>query len=115
MTNREAGINVIRSGDPGGRKLWVLPPQTPFQRPMAFPYAVDRSSRCGIIRLAQRSTSCWFGMSVMIAMRQPHETAIHMAARGSITALHLKEIEELASRRCPYVGYPAIATARWLL
>lgn len=49
-------------------------------------------------------------MSVMIAMRQPHEFAIHMRA-GLNNGLTLKEIEEVLIQALPYVGYPAIATA----
>ena len=49
-------------------------------------------------------------MSVMIAMRQPHEFAIHMGA-GFNNGLTLKEIEEVLIQALPYVGYPAIATA----
>jgi 4-carboxymuconolactone decarboxylase len=49
-------------------------------------------------------------MSVMIAMRQPHEFAIHMGA-GLNNGLTLKEIEEVLIQALPYVGYPAIATA----
>jgi 4-carboxymuconolactone decarboxylase len=49
-------------------------------------------------------------MSVMIAMRQPHEFAIHMGA-GLNNGLTLKEIEEVLITALPYVGYPAIATA----
>ena len=49
-------------------------------------------------------------MSVMIAMRQPHEFAIHMGA-GLNNGLTLKEIEEVLIQALPYVGHPAIATA----
>jgi 4-carboxymuconolactone decarboxylase len=49
-------------------------------------------------------------VSVMIAMRQPHEFAIHMGA-GLNNGLTLKEIEEVLIQALPYVGYPAIATA----
>src|SRR5258708_28010710 len=59
--------------------------------------------------LDRRSRSL-VSMSVMIAMRQPHEFAIHMGA-GLNNGLTLKEIEEVLIQALPYVGYPAIATA----
>jgi 4-carboxymuconolactone decarboxylase len=46
----------------------------------------------------------------MIAMRQPHEFAIHMGD-GLNNGLTLKEIEEVLIQALPYVGYPTIATA----
>jgi hypothetical protein len=52
-------------------------------------------------------------MSVMIAMRQPYEFAIHMGA-GLNKGLTLKEIEEVLIQALPYVGYPAIAKQHWL-
>jgi 4-carboxymuconolactone decarboxylase len=42
-------------------------------------------------------------MSVMIAMRQPHEFAIHMGA-GLNYGLTLKEIEQVLIQALPYVG-----------
>jgi len=74
-------------------------------------YAVDQVfadiwTRPGLDRRSRSLVS----MSVMIAMRQPHEFAIHMGA-GLKNGLTLKEIEEVLIQALPYVGYPAIATA----
>ena len=74
-------------------------------------YAVDQVfadiwTRPGLDRRSRSLVS----MSVMIALRQPHEFAIHMGA-GLNNGLTLKEIEEVLIQALPYVGYPAIATA----
>jgi len=48
-------------------------------------------------------------MSVMVAMRQPHEFGIHM----NIALDHgmpLQEIEEALIQMLPYVGFPAISS-----
>jgi hypothetical protein len=52
-------------------------------------------------------------MSVMIAMRQPHEFAIHMGA-GLNNGLTLKEIEEVLIQALPYVGILP-SQQHWLL
>ncbi|HEV7958193.1 MAG TPA: carboxymuconolactone decarboxylase family protein, partial [Acidimicrobiales bacterium] len=49
-------------------------------------------------------------MAVMVALRQPHEFAIHMNI-GLNNGLTLEEIEEVLIQTLPYVGYPAVATA----
>jgi 4-carboxymuconolactone decarboxylase len=112
MTNREAGINVVREmmGDQAAAKLSSSADSNTFGAPIAA-YAVDQVfadiwTRPGLDR---RSRSL-VAMSVMIAMRQPHEFAIHMGA-GLNNGLTLKEIEEVLIQALPYVGYPAIATA----
>src|SRR5580698_975821 len=112
MTNREAGINVVREmmGDQSAAKLSASADSNTFGAQIAA-YAVDQVfadiwTRPGLDR---RSRSL-VAMSVMIAMRQPHEFAIHMAA-GLNNGLTVKEIEEVLIQALPYVGYPAIATA----
>jgi 4-carboxymuconolactone decarboxylase len=109
MTNREAGINVVREmmGDQAAAKLNC---SATFGAPIAA-YAVDQVfadiwTRPGLDR---RSRSL-VAMSVMIVMRQPHEFAIRMGAALN-NGLTLKEIEEVLIQALPYVGYPAIATA----
>ena len=112
MTNREAGISVVREmmGDQAAGKLSASAHSDTFGAPIAA-YALDQAfadiwTRPGLDR---RSRSL-VAMSVMIAMRQPHEFAIHMGA-GLNNGLTLKEIEEVLIQALPYVGYPAIATA----
>jgi 4-carboxymuconolactone decarboxylase len=112
MTNRETGINVVREmmGDQAATKLSASADSNTFGAPIAA-YAVDQVfadiwTRPGLDRRSRSLVS----MSVMIAMRQPHEFAIHMGA-GLNNGLTLKEIEEVLIQALPYVGYPAIATA----
>src|ERR1700722_1958492 len=113
MTNREAGINVVREmmDDQAAARLSSAADSNTFGAPIAA-YAVDQVfadiwTRPGLDR---RSRSL-VAMSVMIAMRQPHEFAIHMGA-GLNNGLTLKEIEEVLIQALPYVGYPAIAPAQ---
>ena len=90
---------------------WVLrQPILHIGAPIAA-YAVDQVfadiwTRPGLDRRSRSLVS----MSVTIAMRQPHEFAIHMGA-GLNNGLTLKEIEEVLIQALPYVGYPAIAIA----
>jgi 4-carboxymuconolactone decarboxylase len=112
MTNREAGINVVREmmGDQAAAKLSASTDSNTFGAAIAA-YAVDQVfadiwTRPGLDRRSRSLVS----MSVMIAMRQPHEFVIHMAA-GLDNGLTLKEIEEVLIQAMTYVGYPAIATA----
>src|SRR3984957_18424142 len=111
MTNREAGIKVVREmmGDQAAAKLSASADSNTFGAPIAG-YAIDQVfadiwTRPGLDRRSRSLVS----MSVMIAMRQPHEFAIHMG--GLNNGLTLKEIEEVLIQALPYVGYPAIATA----
>ncbi len=96
MTNREAGINVVREmmGDQAAAKLSASADSNTFGAPIAA-YAVDQVfadiwTRPGLDKRSRSLVS----MSVMIAMRQPHEFAIHMGA-GLNNGLTLKEIEEV--------------------
>jgi 4-carboxymuconolactone decarboxylase len=114
MTNREAGIKVVREmmGDQAAAKLSSSADSNTFGAPIAA-YAVDQVfadiwNRPGLDR---RSRSL-VAMSVMIAMRQPHEFAIHMGA-GLNNGLTLKEIEEVLSRRCPMLAILP-SQLRWL-
>ena len=113
MTKREAGINVVREmmGDQAAAKLSASADSNTFGAPIAA-YALDQAfadiwTRRGLDRRSRSPVS----MSVMIAMRQPHEFAIHMRAAWLNNGLTLKEIEEVLIQALPYVGYPAIATA----
>jgi 4-carboxymuconolactone decarboxylase len=49
-------------------------------------------------------------MAVMVALRQPHEYAIHVNI-GLNNGLTVNEIEEALIQTLPYVGYPAVSTA----
>src|SRR6202789_3320502 len=82
MTNREAGINEVREmrGNQAAAKLRSSAAAKSFRAPIPS-YAVgqvfaDIWSRPGLDRRSRSLVS----MSVMIAMRQPHEFAIHMGA-----------------------------------
>lgn len=112
MTNREVGLKVVREmmGEKAAEKLCASADSDTFGAPIAA-YAVDQAfadiwTRPGLDRRSRSLVS----MSVMIAMRQPHEFAIHMGAALD-NGLSLKEIEEVLIQSLPYVGYPAIATA----
>src|ERR1700735_4901554 len=101
MTNREAGINVVREmmGDQAAAKLSASADSNTFGAPIAA-YAVDQVfadiwTRPGLDRRSRSLVS----MSVMIPMRQPHEFALHMGA-GLNNRLTLKEIGKFSSRRC---------------
>ena len=74
-------------------------------------YAIDQTFADVWTRpnLDKRSRSL-VTIAVMIAMRQPHEFGIHMAA-GLSNGLSLTEIEEVLVQVLPYVGYPAVSTA----
>src|ERR1700722_6296050 len=112
MTNREAGINLVREmmGEESAPKRSGFAESNSFGATIAA-YAIDQVfadiwTRPGLDRRSRSLVS----MSVMIAMRQPHEFGIHMRA-GLNNGLTLKEIEEVLIQALPYVGYPAIATA----
>ena len=101
MTNREAGINVVRDmmGDQAAAKLSASADSNTFGAPIAA-YAVDQVfadvwTRPGLDRRSRSLVS----MSVMIAMRQPHEFAIHMGA-GLNNGLTPKKSRKFSSRRC---------------
>jgi 4-carboxymuconolactone decarboxylase len=102
MTNREAGINVVREmmGDQAAAKLSASADSNTFGAPIAA-YAVDQVFADIWTRpdLDRRSRSL-VSMSVMIAMHQPHEFAIHMWA-GLNNGLTLKEIEEVLIQALP--------------
>jgi 4-carboxymuconolactone decarboxylase len=102
MTNREAGISVVREmmGDQSAEKLSASADSKTFGAPIAA-YALDQAfadiwTRPGLDRRSRSLVS----MSVMIAMGA--------ALNNGLT---LKEIEEVLIQALPYVGYPAIATA----
>src|SRR5580692_7590970 len=92
-------------GDQAAAKLSTSADSNTFGAPIAA-YALDHVfadiwTRPGLDRRSRSLVS----MSVMIAMRQPHEFAIHMGA-GLNNGLTLKEIEEVLIQALPYVGYP---------
>jgi 4-carboxymuconolactone decarboxylase len=96
MTNREAGLNIVREmmGDQAAAKLSASADSNTFGAPIAA-YAVDHVfadiwTRPGLDRCSRSLVS----ISVMIAMRQPHEFAIHMGT-GLNNGLTLKEIEKV--------------------
>jgi 4-carboxymuconolactone decarboxylase len=112
MTNREAEINVVREmmDDQAAAKLSPSADSKTFGAPTAA-YAVDQFFADIWTRPGRdRRSRSLVAMSVMIAMRQPHEFAIYMGA-GLNNGLTLKDIEEVLIRALPYVSYPAIATA----
>ena len=101
MTNREAGINVVREmmGDQAAAKLSSSADSNTFGAPIAA-YAVDQVladiwTRPGLDRRSRGLVS----MSVMIAMRQPHEFAIPIQ-------LHAMK------SRCSHARTPDLGTIR---
>ena len=112
MTNREAGLEVIRDmmGPEAAEKLGASADSKAFGAPIAA-YAIDQVfadiwNRPGLDKRSRSLVS----IAVMIALRQPHEFGIHMAA-GINNGLSLKEIEEILVQALPYVGFPAVSTA----
>jgi 4-carboxymuconolactone decarboxylase len=111
MTNREAGINVVREmmGDQAAAKLRAPLTQTPSVPGSLLtrrPGFADIWARPGLDRRSRSIVS----MSVMIAMRQPHEFAIHIVA-GLNNDLTLKEIEEVLIQALPILP----SQRHWLL
>ena len=105
MTNREAGINVVREmmGDQAAAKLSASADSNTFGARIAA-YAIDQVfadiwTRPGLDRRSRSRVA----MSAMIAMRQPQEFAIHMGP-GLNNGLRLNEIEEVLIQALPYVG-----------
>jgi 4-carboxymuconolactone decarboxylase len=112
MERREAGEKIIREmmGDETAERLLASAGSGTFGSAVAG-YAIDQAFgeiwiRPGLDRMARSLVS----MAVMIALRQPHEFAIHMNI-GLNNGLTLAEIEEALIQTLPYVGFPAVATA----
>jgi 4-carboxymuconolactone decarboxylase len=112
MERREAGEKIIREmmGDETAERLIASAGSGTFGSAVAG-YAIDQAfgeiwTRPGLDRKARSLVS----MAVMIALRQPHEFAIHMNI-GLNNGLTLGEIEETLIQTLPYVGFPAVATA----
>ena len=112
MTNREAGLNVIKEmmGPEAADQLGSSANSKAFGAPVAA-YALDQVfgdiwNRPG---LDKRSRSL-VTIAIMIAQRQPHEFGLQMAA-GLSNGLSLEEIQEIVVQALPYVGYPAVSTA----
>ena len=89
MTNREAGINVVREmmGDRAAAKLNASADSNTFGAPIAV-YSVDQVfadiwTRPGLDRRSRSLVS----MSVMIAMRQPHGTLITPVSLDAVPLL----------------------------
>jgi 4-carboxymuconolactone decarboxylase len=112
MERREAGEKIMREmmGDETAERLLASAGSGTFGSAVAG-YAIDQAFgeiwiRPGLDRKARSLVS----MAVMIALRQPHEFAIHMNI-GLNNGLTLAEIEEALIQTLPYVGFPAVATA----
>ena len=112
MERREVGEKIIREmmGDETAERLLASAGSGTFGSAVAG-YAIDQAfgeiwTRPGLDRKARSLVS----MAVMIALRQPHEFAIHMNI-GLNNGLTLGEIEEALIQTLPYVGFPAVATA----
>jgi 4-carboxymuconolactone decarboxylase len=112
MKRREAGEKIIREmlGGEMAERLLASAASGTFGSSVAG-YAIDQAfgeiwTRPGLDRKARSLVS----MAVMIALRQPNESAIHMniALNNGLT---LDEIEEALIQTLPYVGFPAVATA----
>jgi 4-carboxymuconolactone decarboxylase len=88
MTDRKAGIDVVREmmGDQSAAKLEASAGSNAFGAVIAA-YAVDQVFADIWTRPSlDRRSHCLVSMAVMIAMRQPHEFAIHMGP-GSRTVV----------------------------
>jgi 4-carboxymuconolactone decarboxylase len=112
MERREAGKKITREmmGEETAARLLASAASGTFGAAVAE-YAIDQAfgeiwTRPGLDRKARSLVT----MAVMIALRQPHEFAIHMniALNNGLT---LEEIEEALIQTLPYVGFPAVATA----
>src|ERR1700758_2385690 len=111
MERREAGEKIIREmmGEETAGRLLASAGSGTFGSAVAG-YAIQAFgeiwTRPGLDRKARSLVS----LAVMIALRQPHEFAIHMniALNNGLT---LDEIEEALIQTLPYVGFPAVATA----
>jgi 4-carboxymuconolactone decarboxylase len=112
MERREAGQQIIREmmGEEAAGRLLTSAGSDTFGSVVAG-FAIDQAfgevwTRPGLDRKARSLVS----LAVMIALRQPHEFAIHMniALNNGLT---LDEIEEALIQTLPYVGFPAVATA----
>jgi 4-carboxymuconolactone decarboxylase len=111
MGQREAGEKIIREmmgGETAGQLLASAGSGT-FGSVVAG-YAIDAFGEIWTRPGPDRKARSLVSMAVMIALRQPHEFAIHMniALNNGLT---LDEIEEALVQTLPYVGFPAVATA----
>lgn len=109
---REVGQNVIREmmGEETASRLIDSAESGTFGSAISG-YAIDQAfgdiwTRPGLDRKSRSLVT----MAVMVALRQPHEFAIHMNI-GLNNGLTLDEIEEVLIQALPYVGFPATSTA----
>src|SRR5580704_9228999 len=109
---REVGERVIREmmGEETSAKLIDSADSNTFGSAISA-FAIDQAfadiwARPGL----DRKSRSLITMAVMVALRQPHEFAIHMNI-GLNNGLTLDEIEEALIQTLPYVGFPAVATA----
>jgi len=112
MDRREAGQRITREmmGDETAKELLTSAESGSFGSIVAE-LAIDEAfgeiwTRKGLDRKSRSLVT----VAVMIALRQPHEFAIHMRIALN-NGLTLNEIEETVVQKLPYVGYPAVATA----
>ena len=112
MTARERGLAITREmmGEDMAGRLQASAESGTFGADIAG-YALDQGfgevwTRPGLDRKARSLVT----MTVMIALRQPHEFSIHMniALNNGVT---LREVEEVLEQSLPYVGFPAVSTA----
>jgi 4-carboxymuconolactone decarboxylase len=109
---REVGERVIREmmGEETSAKLIDSADSNTFGSAISA-FAIDQAfadiwARPGL----DRKSRSLITMAVMVALRQPHEFAIHMNI-GLNNGLTLDEIEEALIQTLPYVGFPAVSTA----
>jgi len=109
---REEGQSIIREmmGEATAAKLIDSSESGTFGSAISG-YAIDQAfgeiwARPGLDRKSRSLVT----MAVMVALRQPHEFAIHMNI-GLNNGLTLDEIEEGLIQTLPYVGFPAVSTA----
>jgi 4-carboxymuconolactone decarboxylase len=109
---QEEGRRIIREmmGEETAAKL-IGSAESPTFGSAISKYAIDEAfgeiwARPGL----DRKSRSLITMAVMVALRQPHEYAIHMNI-GLNNGLTVDEIEEALIQTLPYVGYPTVSTA----
>ncbi|MEP7455969.1 carboxymuconolactone decarboxylase family protein [Phyllobacterium sp. SB3] len=111
MSRRSTGQRALREiMGPEGENLIGAAESDTFGAAIAG-FAVDHAfgeiwTRPGLDRKARSLIT----LTVMVALKQPDEFAIHMRA-GLRNGLTLVEIEETMVQALPYVGFPAVSTA----
>ena len=112
MTQREKGLQVVREmmGEEAAKKLGSAADSGTFGAAISAA-ALDQTFADTWTRpVLDRRERSLVTIAILVALRQPHEFGIHLAA-GLRNGLRLEEIEEVLMQVLPYVGFPAVSTA----